>query len=1163
MVEIVGGIAYTVTLDTAQMVAGQRRVDSALAKSAASVDSFQSKLSEITSAVKAYAAATFLIANTDAYTKLNAQLKLATDGHSSLAVAQDQVRKISQEAQTDISALGTLYARITNATKDLGTSQFKVGEITRVVALSMKVSGASAAEASSAMLQLSQAFASGVLRGEEFNSVSEAAPRLMKALADGVGVPIGRLRAMAEAGKLTTSVLMDALPKALGALEQEAKQVQTISGAFQVLKNEVMLLVGAETTASGAAQQTAQVLATLAANLDLVAAAAYGFGAAKLAQVLLSVSVAAVANTKAVLDGIVAQQASAAATVASAQANIQHAATVVAGAEAEIAATAVKTAGLQATQGAIAGARAEMMARLALSNASIAGNQASIAATRATIVSTAAQLESARAAGALSFAIAVVRESQAALAVQTAALTRQEAALTAATTAHSAAVAELAILGRQQAAVSAQITAATNAQTVASRGLISANSALAAAQMGATVATGATSGAMIAARGVMGALGGPIGIITTLLGIGATAWMLWGNNAKTAGDQATVAMGQALKAQSDNSKQISNLDKVIDKERAKGADADESRIARLQGLRQNAVNAELAAQKEITGLKMQKDGQETIQRNYVTRYENPAVIQKRQLDAQKAFLDANLTNQQKYQEESKKLRGEMGPLYTPEVDTALKKKHHLDKADPNAGKADSAKKYYEGLVADNSFALEKIDAQEREAMAENAARAAKDTANAGVYAAARVEIQKKFARERYQLEEKNSQEIAELNIATTTDEGLKVELIRAEAMRRADAGEKAGITTHAEAERARTLATFNAEKARADLADRNTKAQAYLSIANAKSQEQRIVLIRDEAIRQAEAAYTRGAATFAEAEAAKAAAVKSSIEQQKALEASRTQTNISTLQITAEYGGAEDKIALIQAQAAAELAANQAAWALDLDAHQLYADRKVAIEQSLALKIREIQAASATTQMAMAQSSAGDIYSVLQKAGKERTAIGKAVFLAERAIAVATIIVNTDLAAAKAMGTLGVFGIPMSTMIRATGYASAAAVGTMAVMDAFGGGRATGGPVSGDKLYQVGEGGRPEMFQTGGKNYLIPGDNGKVVSNGDMQGGAASQVVVQIINNHPTAQVTQKTDERGQMLQYVISELSGQVTSNSGQFFNALKSSTNVRGAGL
>lgn len=1070
MAEIVGGIAYTVTLETAEMLAGQRRVDAALQKTGGQLDSFGSKLSQITQAVKVYAAATFLITQTDAYTKLNAQLKLATDGHASLAVAQETVRRISREAQTDINAIAVLYARITNATKELRTSQFSVGEITRVVALSLKVSGASAAEASSAMLQLSQSFASGVMRGEEFNSVSEAAPRLMKALADGIGVPIGRLRAMAEAGKLTTSVLVEALPKALGALEQEAKQVQTISGAFQVLKNEVMLFVGAQTTANGTAAAAAGALSTLAANLDLVAAAAVGLVTARLASTILAVSTATVVSTKATLDSVAAQRAQAAATVLAAEAKVAETVATVANAESEVAATGAKIAGLQATQAAIIAARADAVAKLQSAQAATAQATAQVAA--------------AQAAGAQSYALAMLRTGTLELA--------------AAQALQSKMTAELAILGRQQAAVSGQVTAAMAAQAAATRGVAAANSAYATAQMGVNTAVGASSAFMTTARTALGALGGPIGIITTLLGIGATAWMLWGNSAQTAGDQAAQALAKAQTDHSGYAQAVTRLDGVIEKERAKGAQADQERIVRLMGLRARAVADEKRAYNDISGMKSQKAGQETLERNYVTRYEGPEVIKARQQERFKAFMEGNQTDLEKYNADVKKLKGEMGDLFTPDVDKRLRKKHHLDKDDKNAGKADGAKQYYEGLVAENAFALAKIDAQEREEMAENAKRAAKDLGNASVYAAARTEIHKKYARERALLEEHTAQQVADLNIATTTDEAKKVELIRDEAVRRADVAEKIGTITHGEAERARTLATFQAVQARADIAERNAQARAEAALALTESNEAKILAVRDEAIRQAEEKYRRGALTFEEAEAKKTIAVRTAIEQQKALEVSRESTRTSTLQIKADAGGVEDKVALIRAQAAAELAASQEAWMLDLEASRIYADKRAAIEQDMHLRIAAARDSANQTALSSTADAFGAITNSLKRADGEQSGIYQAMFAAQKAFAIASAIVAIQTGIAQAAA------VPFPANIAAMASVAAATASIISTISgtSYGGARQYGGPTQAGSLYRVNETGAPEMFTaSNGNQFMLGGKSGSVTPADQVGGG--------------------------------------------------------------
>lgn len=411
MAEKVGQIFYEVTLDTSTMVRGQREAQRELDRTSKAVEDFQSKLSKVAAAVQAYFAAGYVIAQADAYTKLVAQLRLATDGHRELAAAQSEVKRIAQEAQVDISGIGALYAKISTATKEMGVSQAQVGDIVRSVALALKVSGASSTESASATLQLAQAFASGVLRGDEFNSVAEAAPRLMRALADGIGVPIGALRQMAGDGKLTAEVLATALPKALKDLEGEAKTIQTVSGAVQNLKNEFLLFIGQQTEASGSAKMTADAISVIAANIDLLAAAAYGFAAAKLANVLIGVAMNAAKAAAVLLEQAAAQQTANASAVSAARA--------------EIAKQEATIASLAATKQAILTAREQTVAELQLMQAFRARG---LAMTQI---------------GAATTELAVLGRQQASVTAQqaaaTAALTAAQASLATATTAASAA----------------------------------------------------------------------------------------------------------------------------------------------------------------------------------------------------------------------------------------------------------------------------------------------------------------------------------------------------------------------------------------------------------------------------------------------------------------------------------------------------------------------------------------------------------------------------------------------------------------------------------------------------------------------------------------------------------------------------------------------------
>jgi len=297
-----------------------------------------------------------VIQMSDQYTKFTAQLKLATQSQREYAQALADVKRISTDAQSSMAGAGTLYARIANGTRELGTTQKQVADITETVSLALKVSGATAEESSSAMLQLSQSFASGTLRGEEFNAVNEAAPRLMKALADGIGVPIGALKQMASNGEITSKIMADTLPKALASLREESSQVQTIGGAFQVLKDRVMEFTAVHAQANGTVSVLTTGIGLLANNLTLLMGVVSTLTAVKLG----TWAAGWVASTYA---SIVANRALATSTLAAAVTSTEAAATITAAKFAEAAANTRATASeLALTEARVVELRAAVLA---------------------------------------------------------------------------------------------------------------------------------------------------------------------------------------------------------------------------------------------------------------------------------------------------------------------------------------------------------------------------------------------------------------------------------------------------------------------------------------------------------------------------------------------------------------------------------------------------------------------------------------------------------------------------------------------------------------------------------------------------------------------------------------------------------------------------------
>jgi tape measure domain-containing protein len=182
---------------------------------------------------------------TDTAKKMNAQLKLATTSQEEFNQAQEITSEIAERNQAPLADVVALYSRLQPALSQLGRGQSDVVAVIDAVTMSLRISGATAEETASTIQQFSQALGSGVLRGEEFNTLAESSPRLLRALADGLKVPIGALRDMAAEGELTADVITDTLLGQLPKLAEEAAQLpDTVGGALTRLRNDVLKSFG-------------------------------------------------------------------------------------------------------------------------------------------------------------------------------------------------------------------------------------------------------------------------------------------------------------------------------------------------------------------------------------------------------------------------------------------------------------------------------------------------------------------------------------------------------------------------------------------------------------------------------------------------------------------------------------------------------------------------------------------------------------------------------------------------------------------------------------------------------------------------------------------------------------------------------------------------------
>ena len=211
--------------------------------------------STVATAVKGMAAAfgvRELYQATEAYASIANRMRLVTESAVELRAAQDAVFQSAQTARQPLAATAELYQRIAANQKALNLSGKGVASITDTISKSLAISGASAASANAALIQLGQAFASGTLRGEELNSVMEQAPALSQAIAAGMGVTIGQLRSLGAEGKLTAEAVVKALQDQADAVDDKfSKIANTIGGALQVAGNTLTRFVGEFDQATG------------------------------------------------------------------------------------------------------------------------------------------------------------------------------------------------------------------------------------------------------------------------------------------------------------------------------------------------------------------------------------------------------------------------------------------------------------------------------------------------------------------------------------------------------------------------------------------------------------------------------------------------------------------------------------------------------------------------------------------------------------------------------------------------------------------------------------------------------------------------------------------------------------------------------------------------
>ena len=1097
----VGNIVYTVQLDVAKLISEQQKVNDRLdkmnsqfEKTGKTVDNTSKSFASLTKIAGALTAALSVSAvaqYADAWTSLNNKLANSVRAGESLVGVTERVFNITQATRSSLDATASLYARLERATREYGTSAGDLSKLTTIINQGFVVSGATAQEAENAIIQLSQGLASGALRGEEFNSVNEQGNRLIVALADSLGVTTGEMRSLAAQGKLTTDVVVNGLLSQGNKIGSEfAQTTTTISQALQVAGNNITKFFGESSSVKTGVSIFNDVVITLSQNIDVLSGAltiAAGVMGSRYVGALYLATKAKVTDAAATINQQVQEYKAAKAVMASAQAEIANAQAIKASEQAKARALATQS--------------------------------------------------------------AVNRQLGLNVSYQ-----------------------------QEYAAIQSKIIAADNAEAAA-------KTRLAAATTQASVATRTYASAVSLAKGALGLVGGPAGA------------------AMLAGAAIFYYYQQAQQAKQESIAFADSLDAVISKMKEMNSTQLGAEIAKAEISIINQKDAIVELQAEMDNLQQKKAfieqaanirGAEAVAEDYAS-VQRDIDIQAGKVDAAETKLSQTISKTgilraqlngtlqsgiellKRDGEEAGIAAGMMNHLGNS-LDFASRAKDKFNSSSIQIALSKEADKFNSQLEQQNellSITDKRLRAVTKARMeAESRGGNVNQVNTAGDLAGKQYDLEKaesergqtakntaKAESQAEQAEKKRVKTLQDLSneieVAALKSKGLNREAAQLAAVQELGAG-----ATQAQIQQAKQQAgqIFDIQQQAADKkaaidADSAAKAKQQRDLDNAQLDRQ--LKAGDVTFEQSQQRRAQIAADYSKAIADASSQAVVTPQQQLAGQVDPVQ------QLANENA---QKLALIKEYTAQRVITEEQGLALMNAANTEYEAQRTAAQWQLlsqqglgydmltsAVDAFAGNASNAITGLLTGTMSVSDamrslgstilnsVINSLVQVGVEALKnfiIGQAMGTAASAASVgqAAVVASAwaPAAAMTSLATLGANSVPAAAAITSTvGLSSGLALAGM---------RKNGGPVSAGSMYRVGEGGAPELLQSGGKNYMIPGDGGKVISNSDLQtGGSGGVIVYNNIQNYTSATVDSQAtvnDDGSVNIQTIVADIS-------------------------
>ena len=227
--------------NTKRSTSSQRRYNDEVRNGNTAAAGLAGKIKSIVAMYAGAQGAKSLLGLADTMTTTKARLDLMNDGLQKTEELQNRIMESANRSRASYQSTADAVSKMGIMAADAFNSNEEIIQFTELLNKQFTIAGTSAEGIDAAMLQLTQAMGSGVLRGEEFNSVFEQAPTIMQTIADYMGVPIGKLREMAANGQITAETVKNAMLSSAGSINERFNSMpMTFTQVWELAKNAIL-----------------------------------------------------------------------------------------------------------------------------------------------------------------------------------------------------------------------------------------------------------------------------------------------------------------------------------------------------------------------------------------------------------------------------------------------------------------------------------------------------------------------------------------------------------------------------------------------------------------------------------------------------------------------------------------------------------------------------------------------------------------------------------------------------------------------------------------------------------------------------------------------------------------------------------------------------------